>query len=64
MVVYADAAPGLAATTILLTTLALLTYGLRVYTRLSRRSWGPEDWIMTGALVRSIYTQSKMVFLT
>ncbi|KAJ5233304.1 uncharacterized protein N7469_005070 [Penicillium citrinum] len=50
MVVYADAAPGLAATTILLTTLALLTYGLRVYTRLSRRSWGPEDWIMTAAL--------------
>lgn len=64
MVVYADAAPGLAATTILLTTLALLTYGLRVYTRLSRRSWGPEDWIMTGALVRSIHTQTKMVFLT
>ncbi|CAI7607311.1 hypothetical protein N7533_003565 [Penicillium manginii] len=50
MVVYADAAPGLAATTILLTTLALITFGLRAYCRLSRRSWGPEDWIMTAAL--------------
>lgn len=55
MVVYADAAPGLAATTILLTTLALLTYGLRAYCRLSRRSWGAEDWIMTAALVRSTH---------
>lgn len=53
MVVYADAAPGLAATTILLTTLALVTFGLRAYCRLSRRSWGPEDWIMTAALVCS-----------
>ncbi|OOQ88923.1 hypothetical protein PEBR_09852 [Penicillium brasilianum] len=50
MVVYADAAPGLAATTILLTILALITFGLRAYCRLSRRSWGPEDWIMTAAL--------------
>lgn len=53
MVVYTDAAPGLAATTILLTTLALITFGLRAYCRLSRRSWGPEDWIMTAALVCS-----------
>ncbi|GLI80731.1 hypothetical protein PoHVEF18_009088 [Penicillium ochrochloron] len=50
MVVYTDAAPGLAATTILLTTLALITFGLRAYCRLSRKSWGPEDWIMTAAL--------------
>ncbi|KAJ5103087.1 hypothetical protein N7532_003616 [Penicillium argentinense] len=51
MVVYADAAPGLAGTTILLTILALLTYGMRAYCRLSRKSWGVEDWIMTAALV-------------
>ncbi|KAJ5675398.1 hypothetical protein N7462_008295 [Penicillium macrosclerotiorum] len=47
MVLFADAAPALAGTTILLTTLAILTFGLRVYCRISRRSWGLEDWIMS-----------------
>lgn len=51
MAIYADAAPSLAGSVIMLTTLALLTYGLRVYCRLTRKSWGVEDWIMTGALV-------------
>ncbi|KAJ5366760.1 hypothetical protein N7541_000701 [Penicillium brevicompactum] len=51
MVVYADAAPSLAGSTIMLTILAFITYGLRVYCRLTRRSWGPEDWIMTVALI-------------
>ncbi|PWY95941.1 hypothetical protein BO94DRAFT_141569 [Aspergillus sclerotioniger CBS 115572] len=51
MAIYADAAPSLAGSVIMLTTLALLTYGLRVYCRLTRKSWGMEDWIMTGALV-------------
>lgn len=52
MVVYADAAPSLAGSTIMLTILAFMTYGLRVYCRLTRKSWGIEDWIMTIALVR------------
>ncbi|KAJ5860794.1 uncharacterized protein N7529_008104 [Penicillium soppii] len=51
MVLYADAAPGLAGSTIMLTILAFITYGLRVYCRVSRRSWGTEDWIMTVALI-------------
>ncbi|KAJ6125706.1 hypothetical protein N7523_003326 [Penicillium sp. IBT 18751x] len=51
MAIYADAAPSLAGSTIMLTILALLTYGLRVYCRLTRKSWGMEDWIMTAALV-------------
>jgi hypothetical protein len=51
MAIYADAAPSLAGSTIMLTVLALLTYGLRVYCRVTRKSWGMEDWIMTGALV-------------
>lgn len=51
MVVYADAAPSLAGSTIMLTIVALLTYGLRVYCRLTRKSWGIEDWIMTVAMV-------------
>ncbi|CAG8386141.1 unnamed protein product [Penicillium salamii] len=51
MVVYADAAPSLAGSTIMLTILAFITYGLRVYCRVTRRSWGVEDWIMTGAMV-------------
>ncbi|KAJ5654657.1 hypothetical protein N7490_001660 [Penicillium lividum] len=51
MAIYTDAAPSLAGSTIMLTVLALLTYGLRVYCRLTRKSWGTEDWIMTAALV-------------
>ncbi|CAP86737.1 hypothetical protein E8E15_010465 [Penicillium rubens] len=51
MVVYADAAPSLAGSTIMLTIVAFITYGLRVYCRLTRKSWGIEDWIMTIALV-------------
>ncbi|CAI7566965.1 unnamed protein product [Penicillium crustosum] len=51
MVVYADAAPSLAGSTIMLTIVALLTYGLRVYCRLTRKSWGIEDWIMTVAMI-------------
>ncbi|KAJ9490123.1 hypothetical protein VN97_g3154 [Penicillium thymicola] len=51
MVVYADAAPSLAGSAIMLTILAFITYGLRVYCRLTRKSWGIEDWIMTIALV-------------
>ncbi|PYH40404.1 uncharacterized protein BP01DRAFT_351460 [Aspergillus saccharolyticus JOP 1030-1] len=51
MTIYADAAPSVAGSVIMLTTLALLTYGARVYCRLSRKSWGVEDWIMSVALV-------------
>ncbi|KAJ5614874.1 hypothetical protein N7528_008528 [Penicillium herquei] len=51
MAIYTDAAPSLAGSTIMLTVLAFLTYGLRVYCRLSRKSWGVEDWIMTIATI-------------
>lgn len=51
MAIYTDNAPSLAGSTIMLTVLALLTYGLRVYCRVTRKSWGVEDWIMTIALV-------------
>ncbi|PWY82142.1 hypothetical protein BO70DRAFT_371111 [Aspergillus heteromorphus CBS 117.55] len=51
MAIYADAAPSLAGSVIMLTCLGLLTYGLRVYCRLTRKSWGVEDWIMTAALL-------------
>lgn len=51
MAIYGGAAPSLAGSVIMLTTLALLTYGLRVYCRVTRKSWSVEDWIMTAALV-------------
>ncbi|OQE81605.1 hypothetical protein PENNAL_c0040G07590, partial [Penicillium nalgiovense] len=51
MVVYADAAPSLAGSTIMLTIVAFITYGLRVYCRMTRKSWSMEDWIMTISLV-------------
>lgn len=53
MAIYTDAAPSVAGSTIMLTILAFLTYGLRVYCRVTRKSWGMEDWIMTAALVCS-----------
>ncbi|GKZ27759.1 hypothetical protein AbraIFM66951_006602 [Aspergillus brasiliensis] len=51
MAIYGGAAPSLAGSVIMLTTLALLTYGMRVYCRVTRKSWSMEDWIMTTALV-------------
>ncbi|GKZ87426.1 hypothetical protein AnigIFM59636_003850 [Aspergillus niger] len=51
MAIYGGAAPSLAGSVIMLTTLALLTYGLRIYCRVTRKSWSVEDWIMTAALV-------------
>ncbi|KAJ5133171.1 hypothetical protein N7526_004536 [Penicillium atrosanguineum] len=51
MAIYTDAAPSVAGSTIMLTILAFLTYGLRIYCRLTRKSWAMEDWIMTAALV-------------
>lgn len=51
MAIYQDNAPHLAGAVITLTTIAYLTYALRVYTRVTRKAWGPEDWLMTVALV-------------
>jgi hypothetical protein len=46
-----DDAPRVAATVILLSILAYLTFGLRAYVRISRSAWGLEDWFMTIAMV-------------
>ncbi|RAL07156.1 uncharacterized protein BO97DRAFT_266420 [Aspergillus homomorphus CBS 101889] len=51
MAIYTDAAPSVAGSVIMLTTLAFLTFLARVYCRATRKSWGVEDWIMSGALV-------------
>lgn len=50
---WQDDAPHVAGTVITVTLLAYLTYGMRVYTRITRRSWGMEDWMMTLAAVSS-----------
>ncbi|ORY63386.1 uncharacterized protein BCR38DRAFT_436705 [Pseudomassariella vexata] len=49
MAIFLDDAPHVAGTVITLTTLAYLTFGLRVYCRVTRQSWGIEDWLMTAA---------------
>jgi len=54
MAIIADDAPNLAGSVIALTVLAFVTYGMRVYCRISRRSWGTEDWIMSVAVVCAI----------
>lgn len=59
MAIYTDNAPSLAGSTIMLTVLALLTYGLRVYCRVTRKSFGVEDWIMTVALVGTTLENSQ-----
>lgn len=51
MAIIADDAPNLAGSVITLTILAFITYGMRMYCRISRKSWGAEDWIMTAAVV-------------
>ena len=51
MTIYMDQAPRLAGTVITLTATAILTYALRVHCRVTRKTWGREDWIMTGAVV-------------
>lgn len=51
MTLYEDNGPNLAACVITLTASAFLTYGLRLYCRVTQRTWGLEDWFMTGALV-------------
>ncbi|KAL4758477.1 uncharacterized protein BDW70DRAFT_96064 [Aspergillus foveolatus] len=50
MAISADDAPKLAGSVIALASLALITYALRVYCRVSRRLWAAEDWIMTAAV--------------
>lgn len=61
MAIYGGAAPSLAGSVIMLTTLALLTYGLRIYCRVTRKSWSVEDWIMTAALVRPEAIEALLV---
>ncbi|KAL4867790.1 hypothetical protein BDV12DRAFT_186466 [Aspergillus spectabilis] len=51
MAITGDHAPNVAASVIILTAVAFLTYGLRVYCRTMRGSWSVEDWIMTVALI-------------
>ncbi|KAL4995188.1 hypothetical protein BDV10DRAFT_203219 [Aspergillus recurvatus] len=55
MAISADDAPKLAGSVIILTAIALITYTLRVYCRVSRRLWAAEDWIMTAAVFFLIF---------
>lgn len=54
MVVFKDHAPNVAATIIILSTISIIVFPLRVYTRLKHRSWGRDDWCMSIAVVRMI----------
>ncbi|KAI9371060.1 hypothetical protein BJX61DRAFT_548558 [Aspergillus egyptiacus] len=51
MAISADHSPNVAGSVVFLTVLAFVTYALRMYCRISRRSWSTEDWIMTVALI-------------
>jgi hypothetical protein len=49
-----DLGPNLSVTVITLGLLAFITMGLRVYTRVTKRSWGLEDWIMSVGCVNTL----------
>jgi hypothetical protein len=51
MAYYGDNAPELAASVIALAVVAIILFGLRVYTRLHNNAWGLDDWSMTAATV-------------
>lgn len=51
MVVFEDNAPKVAATIIILLTISLIVFPLRVYTRLKHNAWGIDDWSMSIAVV-------------
>lgn len=53
MVVFKDNAPNVAATIIILVTISLIVFPLRVYTRLKHNAWGSDDWSMLVAVVRA-----------
>ncbi|KAF7196885.1 hypothetical protein HII31_01803 [Pseudocercospora fuligena] len=50
-VIFDDNAPNVAATIIILTSLSLVVYPMRVYTRVKGNAWGWDDWSMTFALI-------------
>ncbi|OJI96161.1 hypothetical protein ASPVEDRAFT_77940 [Aspergillus versicolor CBS 583.65] len=51
MAITGDHAPSVSGSVIMLTALAFISFFLRIYCRVSRRSWATEDWIMTAAVV-------------
>ncbi|KAF2136967.1 uncharacterized protein K452DRAFT_312771 [Aplosporella prunicola CBS 121167] len=51
MAIYLDDAPKVAGVIITLTILGFLTFGLRVYTRITKATWGPDDWCMAFAML-------------
>lgn len=51
MTIFLDDAPHLTGTVITLILLGYLTFGMRVYCRVTRASWGMEDSLMAVAMV-------------
>ncbi|KAJ8111734.1 hypothetical protein OPT61_g5736 [Boeremia exigua] len=51
MVYYGDRAPKLAGSVISLGVLAVITFSLRIYTRIRNGSFGIDDWSMTAAML-------------
>jgi hypothetical protein len=39
----------------------VITWVLRFYVRLSRKSWGPDDWSMVIAIVSSLYRLAALL---
>jgi hypothetical protein len=49
-----DLGPNLSVTVVTIGLLAFITMGLRVYIRVTKRSWGLEDWTMSVGCVNSL----------
>jgi hypothetical protein len=50
MVIFEDHAPNVAATIIILSSISMIVFPLRVYTRIKYHSWGYDDWAMVSAV--------------
>ncbi|KAF2846667.1 hypothetical protein T440DRAFT_541093 [Plenodomus tracheiphilus IPT5] len=47
MTLHEDLGPNLTATVLTTGSLAFITMGMRIYTRITKRNWGIEDWVMS-----------------
>ena len=63
---FKENAPGLLACVLVLMIPGYVTLGLRVYVRLSKKAWGPDDWCMAyaGVSITSLSQPHRMQRLT
>jgi len=54
--------PSLALAVLVLLPFDIITWALRFHVRLSRKAWGPDDWSMVAAIVRTRQNAINIIF--